>query len=210
MYDLNFFRWMRDVKQIYTIDEIMESHDNLFREFTEYQYEKELTKYESEESVTYSDIESAECEIECDEEREDLCEVIQNKKKEYIEYFESHKVFKNFLKLINGLQYLNADDLEKRYTKKDIEYISVKSHFEKEEDILINIEEFLVSMYKYLNTKKTSKEMCELLKKYQEWYYVMIQRVYKKYIKKNYNVKNINDSDCDIVIIGGYCVAIKC
>lgn len=129
---------------------------------------------------------------------------IENKENEFLKYYKKHKNFDNFLRYINSRIYLYDAKRSSRYTIKDISEIKIKDMFK--DEILINVEVFLMYLYnEYLNISKTQNEIDTLISKYNTWNYVLIERIYKKHIDENFNVKNINDLNLEnITFVGGY------
>ncbi len=113
--------------------------------------------------------------------------------------------FYNFLDYINAQIYLNEALENNRYTFEDISDIKdIEKEFFKDE-IVINLEVFLTFLYKnVLKVEKVEKDenfILETIGKYPGYGIFLIQRIYRKYIDKDFEPEKKPDGNFDHIVV---------
>ena len=108
------------------------------------------------------------------------------------------KSFEDFFATIDTLDYFyEMRDNTGKYDITDIIQWDYKKNLDKSVQRSIERQSFLTTTYKYLNENKTEKEITDILEKYETWFYVLIKKIYKKYIDKDYEIETYNDGEGD-------------
>lgn len=125
---------------------------------------------------------------------------ISEKRRELYEYYiiqnknDNENDFYKFLNYVNADTYLSDMIKNERYTENDVKSINIQKDFFKD-DIIININVFLPYLYKnILKTEKDEKFLEKIIIKYADAYILLIERIYKKYIKEDFIIIKEPDS----------------
>jgi hypothetical protein len=109
--------------------------------------------------------------------------------------------FYKFLDYINAQIYLNDTLKEDRYTLKDIKDINIEKDLFKDE-IVINAEVFLTYLYKnILKIDKDENFILETIEKYPGYVVFLIQRIYRKYIDKDFEPEKYPDKKFEHIVV---------
>ncbi len=113
----------------------------------------------------------------------------------------NEKDFYTFLKYVNADIYLSDMLVDDRYTSEDIKDIDINKDFFKN-DIVININVFLQYLYKnILKVEKDDEFLENIINKYTGAYILLLERIYKKYIKEDFMVIKEPDSYFENIVI---------
>ena len=98
--------------------------------------------------------------------------------------------------------YIKQMILEDRYVVDDLKTYDVKVDL-KEKEVVLDVVDALTEFYTLYNKDKTqTAEIDVLLTKYHDWYSVLLQRLYHKYIDTDFEVNEDKSAYPDIIILG--------
>jgi len=126
--------------------------------------------------------------------------IYKRKVNEIFEFYSKNNSFENYIKMLNALIYV--DYIYNQTKTKEFKSIEIEKLFSKKQNSKIIV---LDSTLNYLYNKiiKDERKITndELILKYNGWYNVMFQRIYKKYEDSNYIVKEIRDDDSGYIFM---------
>ena len=97
--------------------------------------------------------------------------------------------------MINNLLYVEYIEETTTNIKKDLNDIKDVKKLYTDDNSIINLEKTLQFIYNKLY--KSPKDIEKIISKYDGWYYIMFQRIYKKYENEDYQIIKEPDTNSD-------------